>query len=153
MSLRSRPRPGRGPGWPGSRARSSPSPRAWIHDIKPATLLAPVPGVTASLLVEGRSRAGPSAVSDAQGRVVFDLPAPVKRGAREREVTALLVARSGADSTFVPAGAHEKTIRQERALWYVTDDRFIYKPGEKVYVKGWIRWTTTNGVNPGLALP
>jgi hypothetical protein len=40
----------------------------------------------------------------------------------------------------------------ENALWYVTDDRFTYKPGEKVYVKGWIRWTT-NGVNPDLALP
>ena len=34
----------------------------------------------------------------------------------------------------------------------MTDDRFTYKPGEKVYVKGWVRWTH-NGVNPDLALP
>ena len=41
---------------------------------------------------------------------------------------------------------------QRDARWYVTDDRFTYKPGETVYVKGWVRWTD-NGVNPDLALP
>ena len=125
---------------------------AWIHDITPAKLLAPVAGVATSLLVEGRSGAGASAVSDPEGHVGFELLPRAKRGPRDRAVTALLVARSGADSTFVATEAHEKAIRQERALWYVTDDRFTYKPGEKVYVKGWIRWTT-NGVNPDLALP
>ena len=40
----------------------------------------------------------------------------------------------------------------ENARWYVTDDRFTYKPGETVYVKGWVRWTH-DGVNPDLALP
>jgi uncharacterized protein YfaS (alpha-2-macroglobulin family) len=130
---------------------------AWIHDITPPKLLAPVAGVTTSLLVEKRpgSEAGtsvPSAVSDPAGHVAFELPPPVKRPPRQRDVTALLVAACATDSTFMAVESFEKAIRQESALWYVSDDRFTYKPGEKVYVKGWIRWTHT-GVNPDLGLP
>src|SRR6185295_3078560 len=69
-----------------------------------------------------------------------------------RKVGALLLAASGGDSTFVALDAWEKAIRTESALWYVTDDRFTYKPGEKAYFKGWLRWTH-NGINPDLALP
>jgi uncharacterized protein YfaS (alpha-2-macroglobulin family) len=43
-------------------------------------------------------------------------------------------------------------VREHDARWYVTDDRFIYKPGEPVYMKGWVRWTH-NGTNPGLEMP
>ncbi len=130
---------------------------AWVHDITPPKLLAPVPGVTTSLLVEKRWGGGaepptPSAASDSSGHVAFDLPPPAKRAPLGRDVAALLVAASPTDSTFMAVHPFEKAIRQESALWYVTDDRFTYKPGEKVYVKGWIRWTHT-GVNPDLGLP
>jgi uncharacterized protein YfaS (alpha-2-macroglobulin family) len=127
---------------------------AWVHDITQAKLLAPVPDVTTSLVVEHRAGAAASAVSDAAGHLSFDLASPRKRVPREerREVGALLLATSGADSTFLAVDPWERAIRTESALWYVTDDRFIYKPGEKVYFKGWLRWTH-NGVNPDLALP
>jgi hypothetical protein len=124
----------------------------WVHDISPAKLLAPVPGVTTSLVVQKRTGAAVSAVSDAEGHIGFELPAPTERAPRERPVGALLLAASGADSTFVALDRWEKAIRTETALWYVTDDRFTYKPGEKAYFKGWLRHTDS-GINPDLALP
>ncbi len=128
----------------------------WVHDITPAKLVEPRAGVAASLLVEGRSGAAVSAVSDETGRVGFDLLPPVPRKPLTRGAAALLVARAGegaaADTTFMAISSSEKAIRSENALWYVTDDRFIYKPGEKVYVKGWLRWTH-NGINPTPRLP
>jgi uncharacterized protein YfaS (alpha-2-macroglobulin family) len=125
----------------------------WVHDITPAKLLGPVPGVTTTLVVEDRADPAASAVSDADGHVTFELPPPRKGSARDRrEIGALLLATSGGDSTFVALDAWQRAIRTESALWYVTDDRFTYKPGEKVYFKGWLRWTRS-GVNPDLALP
>src|SRR5262249_48655421 len=56
------------------------------------------------------------------------------------------------DSAFAAIDGYERAIRERDALWYVTDDRFTYKPGEKVYVKGWVRWTHT-GTNPDITLP
>ena len=129
---------------------------AWIHDITAAKLLAPVAGVTTSLVVEGRAAAVRPLSATRRGMSGSSSPPPAardkKRAPRDRAVTALLLARRGADSTFVAAGSHEKTIAQRSARWYVTDDRFTYKPGEKVYVKGWVRWTD-NGVEsrPGAA--
>jgi uncharacterized protein YfaS (alpha-2-macroglobulin family) len=125
---------------------------AWVHDITQAKLLAPVAGVTTSLVVEKRAGTAASAVSDAAGHLSFGLPPPRKRTPSEPPIGAMLLAVSGADSTFVALNDWEKAIRTETALWYVTDDRFTYKPGEKVYFKGWLRWTH-NGVNPDLALP
>jgi alpha-2-macroglobulin len=131
----------------------------WVHDITPTKLLAPVPGVTAALVVERRTGAAASAVSDGLGHVSFELPLPGekdrerRRARRDRpDVGALLLATAGGDSTFVALDDWQRAIRTESALWYVTDDRFTYKPGEKAYFKGWLRWTH-NGVNPDLALP
>ena len=67
----------------------------------------------------------------------------VRRGHEQysgEPVTQLLASNAG-DSTFAVVGRMERTIRVENARWYVTDDRFTYKPGEKAYVKGWVRWT------------
>ena len=120
----------------------------WIHDITPSKLLAPLADVTTSLLIEGRPEVAISAVSDKLGHVAFDLAPPAK----PRQASALLVAQSSADSTFMAIRSFEKAIREQDALWYVTDDRFLYKPGEKVYVKGWVRFTH-NGVNPDITMP
>jgi uncharacterized protein YfaS (alpha-2-macroglobulin family) len=122
----------------------------WIQDITPDKLFAPIAGATASLLVDGRPDLKLAATSDREGHVVFDL-AP--KGTRvQRQDGALLVAEAKGDSTFTALSSFEKTIRKENALWYVTDDRFLYKPDEKVYLKGWLRWTH-DGVNPDLTLP
>ncbi|MEO8699033.1 MAG: alpha-2-macroglobulin family protein [Kofleriaceae bacterium] len=125
---------------------------AWVQDITPnGKFLAPISGINTFLLVEDRGE-GTAVASDAQGHVALDLMAAVARKPGDPERTSLLVAQSGTDSTFAVIGLHEKTQRVNDALWYVTDDRFIYKPGEKVYLKGWVRWTH-NGPNPDIALP
>ncbi len=124
---------------------------AWTQDITPSRFLAPIPDVTATLVVEGRSDT-PSAVTDRDGGVVFDLMArrPVTRD--DDRDGALLVVQQGDASTFTPIYTYEKAVRHRHARWYVTDDRFTYKPGESVYVKGWVRWTH-DGVAPDLSLP
>ncbi len=128
---------------------------AWVQDITPgSSFLRPSPGTLTSLVVEGRTDASTPVASDARGHVSFALPErrPV-RGKQARQPSALLQVQSATDSAFVAVGgAYEKAIRHHDARWYVTDDRFTYKPGEKVYVKGWVRWSH-DGRNPDLALP
>jgi uncharacterized protein YfaS (alpha-2-macroglobulin family) len=119
---------------------------AWVHDITPAHLLEPIAGAQTSLVVPRASTA--SAATDTDGHAAFDLPDPRAHD----EHGALIVVERGGDSAFAAISPYEKTVRNHFANWYVTDDRFTYKPGEKVYVKGWVRWTH-DGVNPDLALP
>lgn len=53
--------------------------------------------------------------------------------------------RHGKDRLFVPRDANgygsgfNPGRSADSILWYVTDDRKLYKPGEKVSVKGWLR--------------
>lgn len=42
--------------------------------------------------------------------------------------------------------------REDRLLWYVFDDRQLYRPGETVRIKGWLR-KQTGGPRGGLVLP
>lgn len=122
---------------------------AWVQDISPRSFLAPLANVATSVVIEGRSDSA-TASTDASGRVTFELAKPPPYRPDRR---AYLVAQTPTDSTFLAMGSYfEKTTRHHDAYWYVTDDRFTYKPGEKVYVKGWLRWTD-NGVNPSMALP
>lgn len=59
----------------------------------------------------------------------------------------LLVARSGKDVAFLPEstywwsdhGGWSKRDQGESLRWYVFDDRQMYRPGEEVHLKGWIR--------------
>jgi alpha-2-macroglobulin len=128
---------------------------AWTQDITPSRFLSPIPGVKATLLVDGRTDAA-SATTDTEGHASFALMKPkphkVKDDAEWYDVDALLLVQQGDQSTFTPIQSYEQAVREQHARWYVTDDRFTYKPGEPVYVKGWVRWTHT-GVNPDLALP
>ncbi|MBA2543145.1 MAG: Ig-like domain-containing protein, partial [Deltaproteobacteria bacterium] len=57
-----------------------------------------------------------------------------------------LVARRGADIAFVSEhgwyndyGSWTKQFPSKNLAWYVVDDRKIYKPGEEVSLKGWLR--------------
>ncbi len=90
---------------------------------------APEAGVDVQLL--GAS----SAKTDAQG--LARVPLVDKPGR-------LVVGRKGADSVIVPErywGTHEyvKRTRLDQVRWLVFDDRGIYKPGEEVRFKGWVR--------------
>ena len=73
----------------------------------------------------------------ADGIARFDLPA---------QETAILVARKGSDvailspSTWVWGGDAWRTRPvQDELRWYIFDDRAMYRPGEEVHAKGWLR--------------
>lgn len=56
----------------------------------------------------------------------------------------LVVAKKGKDVAIVPErwyGSHsyQRSTRVDTARWLVFDDRGMYKPGEEVHVKGWLR--------------
>jgi uncharacterized protein YfaS (alpha-2-macroglobulin family) len=89
---------------------------------------APVEGVDVQLLGAG------SAKTDAQG--LARVPLTNKEGQ-------LVVGRKGKDVVIVPDGWYEPTYslvsRSDTARWLVYDDRGMYKPGEEVRVKGWVR--------------
>jgi uncharacterized protein YfaS (alpha-2-macroglobulin family) len=90
---------------------------------------APQDGVTLSLLEAG------SATTDKDGlaRVTFtDKPGK------------LVVAKKGKDSAILTErwyGQHSylRSARTDQVRWLVFDDRGMYKPGEEVHLKGWIR--------------
>ncbi len=90
----------------------------------------PLPGVELQL-------GGDSATTDADGLAKFALsntPAP------------LLIARAGGDTAILPQSTYywyEDGFRQQQTLdevrWHVFDDRAIYRPGEEMHIKGWVR--------------
>ncbi|MDX9722100.1 MAG: alpha-2-macroglobulin family protein [Myxococcota bacterium] len=53
----------------------------------------------------------------------------------------LAIARKGTDSVFLPPGAWQLWAGHEdyQHLWYVMDDRHLYKPKETVNIKGFVR--------------
>ncbi|HEY6038140.1 MAG TPA: hypothetical protein VIV58_27855, partial [Kofleriaceae bacterium] len=129
---------------------------AWTADISPnASFLAPRGDATASLVIPQQPLVTAHAGGD--GEATLELP-PANKPVKPMEdweyppANALVVATAGSDSVFAAIDREARSERVKNALWYVTDDRFTYKPGEPVYVKGWVRWTH-DGVNPGLALP
>ncbi|HLA75939.1 MAG TPA: MG2 domain-containing protein, partial [Vicinamibacteria bacterium] len=101
----------------------------------------------ASALADGRPLAGVEltllplgldARSDREGLARFDL-------SQGRQGSGLLVARQGDDLAILPENLYnwDATWRvdghPDRAAWYVADDRGLYRPGEEVKVKGWVR--------------
>ena len=92
----------------------------------------PLTGVT----IEGDSEQKLAVTGD-EGTARFELPGPG---------TTFLVARQGSDLAILPKspwawGDDTWTpipVRDE-LRWYVFDDRAMYRPGEDVHVKGWLR--------------
>jgi alpha-2-macroglobulin len=104
----------------------------------------------ATSLADGRPLTGaelsilPSGTSGAAGADgLVRLPLPAQGGER----MSLLVARHGGDVAFLPERAEfwssgtTWTRREagEALRWFVFDDRKMYRPGEEVSIKGWIR--------------
>ena len=54
-----------------------------------------------------------------------------------------VVASLGADRAVYPAGIEAGG---DRTIWYITDDRGLYRPGERVNLKGWVRNLDVSGV-------
>ena len=119
---------------------------AWATDLKDGT---PLSGVS---IQPGNGTSTSS--TDADGIARFDLPV----GA------AYLSAQKGRDSALLPRSASywwsdswQAVSRRDSLRWYVYDDRQMYRPGEEVHLKGWIRQIgagPSGGVSlagPGLA--
>ena len=78
-----------------------------------------------------------SATTDARGLATLPKPA----GERAPTVVPYWVARHG-DDTALFAVQTDRWSRRTVApatAWYVTDDRALYRPGERVSLKGWLR--------------
>ena len=107
----------------------------------------PLAGVQLQLLPSGAK-----AASGADGLGTLKLPAKGNR---------ILQASAGGDVAFLPEnqgwwGGEESgwfpRQRVEELRWFVFDDRQLYRPGETVRVKGWLR-KQVPGLRGGLALP
>ncbi len=120
--------------------------RAWATSLSDGK---PLAGVEFSL-----EPAGPGAKSAADGVAAIDLPPA------EAEPRSLLVARLGDDVALLPKnsrwgwyGGREgwaKRLPGEGILWYVFDDRKLYRPSETVHLKGWLRridWAPTGDLS------
>ncbi|MBI2376256.1 MAG: hypothetical protein HYV07_19840 [Deltaproteobacteria bacterium] len=64
----------------------------------------------------------------------------IARFAFVRSATFLSAELDG-DSTFLPSSyfGDQSLPAHSRLVWYTLDDRKLYRPGEKVHIKGWIR--------------
>jgi uncharacterized protein YfaS (alpha-2-macroglobulin family) len=85
---------------------------------------APLPGLRVAL------PGGGDGTTDADGIASLSLP-----GIREAE---WLVARSGDDAALLP-GPWRRADPGVQLLWYAATDRNLYRPGEEVRFKGWVR--------------
>ena len=106
---------------------------AWVTELKSG---AAVEGAEVSLLPgDGVG------VSSTEGLAALDLGV-------QRSGAQMLVARRGDDVAFLPHGPNfwstygnwYKYGDGSGPGWHVFDDRALYKPGETVTLKGWIRW-------------
>jgi uncharacterized protein YfaS (alpha-2-macroglobulin family) len=86
--------------------------------------------------VSTQAENGQAVLSDAQGVARFPLP----------DSAAYLTARKGDDLAFLPRSTWiygEEVWRpqpmRDSLAWFVFDDRQMYRPGEQVHLKGWLR--------------
>ena len=94
---------------------------------------APLAGVQLSL-----ANTSVSATTGADGTAT--LPLPETSGAQ------LLIARLGNDTAFLPQNAYwggsdgwKRNPTTDSLRWMIFDDRGMYRPGEEVHIKGWLR--------------
>ncbi|OBB61228.1 hypothetical protein A6B34_02405 [Mycolicibacterium monacense] len=101
--------------------------RAWVTDL---TTGAPISGATATL-------GAASAVSGKDGICVLPL---------SEDSEPVLAVRREQDLTVLPSdgwrGGWQRRHLTSDAAWLVFDDRGLYRPGEQVHLKGWLRTLT-----------
>src|SRR5262249_3254960 len=102
----------------------------------------PIAGARLELLEEtpgGKAIDGATAETSADGLAQIALPSESGRK--------VMIARHGVDAALLPentqwwneAGGWTKRPLVDTLLWHVFDDRAIYRPGEEVHIKGWLR--------------
>ncbi len=108
---------------------------AWTTDLSDGKALSGV-----DISITGTSK---KTRSDSKGLATLDLDTRVAKTGKHE----ILVATKGSDSAILPANTNYWSDssgfysygNQDRLQWYVFNDRGMYKPGEKVRVKGWVR--------------
>src|SRR5205085_11573024 len=75
---------------------------------------------------------------EASGVTQSDGLARMQLGSDSRD-SKLLVARKGNDVAFLEASGWARRSEADALSWFVFDDRKMYRPGEEVHVKGWLR--------------
>lgn len=107
---------------------------------------APLSGVSIELT------SGPKGSTDAEGLARLTLGS---------KAAPIVTATKGKDVAFLPEsiwwwsggdGSWKKSSAGDQLRWYVFDDRHLYRPGESVHLKGWIR-TITAGKSGDVAAP
>ena len=105
--------------------------RTWVTDLRTGS---PVSGVSVSMLDGKGGQVGAATTSDRQGLGTIDLTSAAAN---------VLMARNGDQSALLPGdmwgGSWQRQPQADHLVWYVTDDRQTYRPGETVSVKGWVR--------------
>ncbi|UCC84848.1 MAG: carboxypeptidase regulatory-like domain-containing protein [Gemmatimonadota bacterium] len=97
----------------------------WVTALEGA---APLAGATLELLP-----AGARATTDSDGLASLPLPT-----ARRRDSHPALIARLDGDVALLPIRLWSG-VRRDALGWYVFTDRPLYRPGEEVHIKGWLR--------------
>ncbi|MEO8843520.1 MAG: Ig-like domain-containing protein [Kofleriaceae bacterium] len=90
--------------------------------------------------------AGTTAKTDARGLATLALPPSIIHTADEilGHELAYLVARHGEDVTILAGDVWEHEAIGPQLAWETFDDRDLYRPGEEVTIKGWIRVVDPN---------
>lgn len=109
---------------------------AWVNSLADGQ---PAAGVALRLLPGTEA-----AVSDATGVARFALPAQTTTG------SGILLAERDGDRAMLPKDGYswgvgsswQKSSPYDQLRWLVFDDRQMYRPGETVHVKGWLRRVT-----------
>lgn len=103
----------------------------WVNTLETG---APLGDVRVELLGDGPAAA---TTTGADGLARLDLP---------ESRSALLVATRGPDAAFVPASPYpsrwsgwHRAVQRPGLRWYLASDRGLYRPGETVRWKGWVR--------------
>lgn len=117
--------------------------QVWAQDLRTGK---PLPGVSLSLVEINQSRTVAQGVTNDEGLGTM----PLMKYQSHTEM--MIVAQQGNDTVFFPEKMDGHTVwtqRQfnERVATYLTDARKLYRPGEEVQIKGWLRQVSPKYAN------
>ena len=97
-------------------------------------------------LADGSPLQGLTLESDSGAQVATTGPDGTARFPIPNNGTTYLLARQGDDTALLPASnsfwdesGWTRRPTEDTLTWYVADDRQMYRPGEEVHIKGWLR--------------
>jgi alpha-2-macroglobulin len=104
---------------------------AWVTSLRDGRRQADVP---VRVLGWSPTKNLAEATTDTDGRAALSV-----LGKDERQRSVLLVAGDGDDTALLPWTARRRSAPDDSLRWFAFDDRGLYRPGETVTIKGWVR--------------